>query len=111
VIDEMLRADGRFLVSIRASKKNPGQRDRVTTMNNAFLNAAGERRVFIAPHCVELRKDFLQMRWHRDVAGNATSDLDDSNPLRGHITDALGYLVWSELKMQSTGGFKSERLI
>lgn len=111
VIEEMLRADGRFIFSIRAQKNNPGQRDRVTTVNNAFLNAAGERRVFMAPHCLELRKDMLYMRWHRDVAGTPTNDLDDSNRMRGHISDALGYLIWSELKMQGRGGYQSDRII
>ena len=111
VIEEMLRADGRFVLSMRAQKSNPGQRDRVTTVNNAFLNAAGERRLLIPPHCVELRKDLLYLRWHRDVAGNPTADLDDSNRMRGHISDALGYLVWGELKMQARAGYKAERLI
>jgi hypothetical protein len=110
VMEEMFRADGRFIFSIRAQRQNPGQRDRVTTVNNAFLNAAGERRLFIAPHCIELRKDLLHMRWHRDVAGNPTADLDDSNPLRGHISDALGYLVWGELKIQGRGGYMPERV-
>ena len=111
VIEEILRTDGGFTFDIRAQKQNPGQRDRVTTLNNAFLNAAGERRVFIDPKCIELRKDLLSMRWHRDVKGNPTNDLDDSNRLRGHISDALGYLTWSEMKMQSVGGWRQERLI
>jgi hypothetical protein len=110
VIEEMFRADGRFIFSIRAQKNNPGQRDRVTTVNNAFLNAAGERRLFIPPHCIELRKDLLHMRWHRDVAGNPTPGLDDSNPRRGHLSDALGYLVWGELRIQGRVGYMPERI-
>lgn len=110
VIDEAFRADGRIKFSIRAGKKNPGQRDRVTTVNNAFLNAVGERRLFIAEHCVEVRRDLLYMRWHRDVKGNPTNDLDDSNSRRGHITDAVGYLAWGELKMDAQSGFQAERV-
>ncbi len=51
------------------------------------------------------------MRWHRDVAGSPTNDLDDSNRMRGHISDALGYLIWGELKMQGRGGYQAERII
>ena len=110
VVEEMLRADGRFTFSIRAAKANPSQRERVVTVNNAFLNAAGERRLFVHPKCAELRKDLGFMRWRRDAAGNVTGDLDDSNSRRGHISDALGYLAYSELKMQSRGGWKQDRI-
>jgi hypothetical protein len=105
VIEDRLRQSGRFIFSMRASRSDPPVRDRVTTVNNALLNAAGERRLLIDPKCKELRKDFGQMRWKRDVAGNPTGELDKSNPQRSHISDALGYLCWGELKMQGKGGW------
>lgn len=105
VIQEQLRRCGRFTYSVRASHDNPAVRDRVTTVNNAFLNAAGQRRLFINPCCKELRKDLGWMRWKSDVAGNPLPDLDKSNAMRSHISDALGYLCWGELKMQAKGGF------
>lgn len=111
IIEEMLRADGRFIVSVRAHTSNPGVRERVTTVNNALLNAAGERRLKISPKCIELRKDLLGMRWKRDVAGNPVNDLDKSDRMRSHISDALGYLVMGEVKMRSKVGYGSERII
>ena|ERR1039458_1200865 len=109
VIQEIFRQYG-IIFKVLAQKNNPGVRDRVTTVNNAFHNAKGERRLWIDPKCRELRKDMINMRWRRDVAGNTTNDLDESNPLRSHISSALGYLVWGELKMSAKVGEKGERL-
>jgi hypothetical protein len=106
VIQERLERAGRFVVSVRATHKDPPVRDRVTTVNNAFLNARGERRLLVDPRCKELKKDFMQMRWKRDVAGNPTGELDKSNTQRSHISDALGYLCWGELKMQGKAGWQ-----
>ena len=100
IIEQMLTADRRFTFSIRATRKDPAVRDRVTTLNNVFLNASGERRLFIDPRCKELKKDLMFMRWKRDVAGNPLNDLDKSNPMRSHLTDSLGYLTWAEFKVQ-----------
>lgn len=106
VIEEILERQGRFTISLRATRSNPGVRDRVTTVNNALLNAAGERRLLIDPKCKELKKDFMAMRWQRDVRGNPTNDMDKSNPQRSHISDALGYLCWGELKMAGKVGWQ-----
>lgn len=111
VIEDEFRQLGGYSLSLLASRNNPGQRDRVTTVNVAFRNAAGERRLFVHPECVQLRRDLVSMKWHREHSGKPTNDLDDSDPNRGHISDALGYLVWSLLKLKSKVGPRHERLL
>lgn len=111
IIEEELRQLNLYDLSIKAVRSNPGQRDRVNTVNVAFINAAGERRLFVSPNCLELRRDLVSMKWHRTADGKATSDLDDSDPNRGHISDALGYLVWAMLKLRKKIGAKGERIL
>jgi hypothetical protein len=106
VIQERLERAGRFVVGMRTTRDNPPVRSRVTTVNNAFLNAYGQRRLFIDPGCKELLLDMKSMRWKLDVAGNSTNELDESNRLRSHTSSALGYLCWGELKMRSEGGWQ-----
>lgn len=111
IIEQELKHSGRFNVRFVVPATNPGQRDRVATVNNAFLDAAKERRLVIAKRCVELRRDLLYMKWLRNASGQPLNDLDDSNPLRGHISDGLGYICWALLRMKSKVGHKSERLL
>lgn len=111
VLEVELRSTGLFNVRLSIPGKNPPQKDRVATVNNAFLDVMKIRRLFIAARCIELRRDLLHMKWRRNVNGVPTNDLDDSNPLRGHISDALGYGCWGLLRMKSKIGEKSERLL
>jgi len=69
-----MREDGKF-------HGNPPFRTRIAECNAMFLNAAGERRLFVAPGCTTLIND-LRMR----------SD-DSTDPDIGHASDALGYIV------------------
>ncbi len=101
----------RIVLKFVIPAKNPTQRDRVTKVNRALFDAAGMRHLFLTPKCVETRQDFLFMKWHRDGHGNPTNDLDDSNMTRGHISDALGYLVNREYDITAPKGEKSERLL
>jgi len=48
---------------------------------------------------------------HIDIDLELSNDLDDSNPARGHISDAIGYMAWGELRLRSKTGERSERLI
>jgi len=102
IAEQILRNDRRFVIGMKNPRSNPAVRDRVTTLNNAFLDARGERRVVIDPRCKELKKDLMFMRWKRDVAGNPLNDLDKSNPMRSHISDALGYLTWAEMNVHGS---------
>ena len=78
----------------------PLVKDRVNTVNGLLFNAAGQRHLWVNPRCYELKRDFREVRWKADKSGNLTATLDKSDPKRTHISDALGYLVWTEFGAQ-----------
>ena len=67
---------------------NPARRDRYNAVNHALRDAQGRVRLRIHPRCRHLIEDLEQC-----VYQPGTNMPDTSNPLRGHISDALGYLV------------------
>jgi hypothetical protein len=70
-------------------------------------NYAGQVRLLVDPHCKQLIKDFEQVCWKVDPHGNSLAELDKSNPLRTHASDALGYYVAREFPMHSPRGERS----
>ena len=73
---------------------NPPVKDRVSSVNWMLKNAAGEVRLFVDLRCKELRKDFLQVTVKQDSERFELDKKKDSR--RTHVSDALGYLIWSE---------------
>lgn len=72
--------------SNRTPAANPPVSDRV-----AIVNGALERgRYFVDPKCEHLIKDLEQVRYKP-----GTRELDKSNPLRTHLSDAAGYDLYS----------------
>lgn len=105
IIGQFFRSAGiPFRDMVRTS--NPPVRDRVNAMNAALKSANGIVGLFIDPSCKELRKDFKEVRWKRDSSGNASNNLDNSDPKRTHISDALGYAVITKFALT---GFAGER--
>jgi len=104
LIREVFRRYPGFTISMRQHNSNPLVRDRVNTMNNALCSVSKERSVLIDPKCKELLKDLRQVRWKRDASGNATGDLDKSDPRRTHLSDALSYLVATEFGLHGRYG-------
>ena len=78
---------------IRAQSSNPFVKDRVNCVNAMLHNHAGDRRLRIDPRCKQLILDFERVHWKTDVNGNALTDLDKSDPIRSHVSDALGYMI------------------
>ena len=70
---------------------NPAVRSRLASVNAMLLNAKDERRLYVAPSCINLLQD-LQARHY----ATGTSELGDEGAGSdlGHMTDALGYVVW-----------------
>lgn len=97
----------RFHVQIRVPSSNPTQRDRVNCLNAKLRNQAGEHSLFLSPRCEELAIDLEQVNWKSDAAGNVLADLDKSDPLRTHLSDALGYYVAREFPMKRRAGERS----
>ncbi|MBM4033649.1 MAG: hypothetical protein FJ291_17965 [Planctomycetes bacterium] len=67
---------------------NPPRRDRYNAVNAALCDALGRVKLRIHPRCTRLLTDLEEM-----VYQPHTGMPDTSNPERGHISDALGYLV------------------
>jgi hypothetical protein len=93
------------------TKKNPAVKSRISAVNAMLRSAAGSHSAFIHPRCTELRKDFEQVCWKMDMHGNTIPDLDDSDPMRTHLSDAFGYLVWGEFPLKVVGGPRSDPIL
>ena len=90
VTDYLLIAnDARFKArrTIHYPPSNPAVADRFAACNSLFENAAGDRRMFVAPNCRALIRD-LEVRAYKP----GTREPADSGDV-GHITDAMGYAV------------------
>jgi len=74
--------------AIRVGASNPPRRDRYNAVNLALRDARGRIRLRVHPRCRHLIDDLEQL-----VYQPGTSMPDTADPLRGHIADALGYLV------------------
>lgn len=111
IVREVFAADRRFRLEFHIRPANPAVKDRTNAVNAALFNSAGQRRLFYDPRCKELQKDFCQVKWKRDMSGNATNEIDKSSPLRTHVSDALGYLIESEMGLKQQGGARPERLL
>lgn len=93
-------------VRMELSKANPSVKDRVTLVNGMLESAGGEVRLQVDPKCKELIKDFEQVCFKPD---SAVID-KEADPMRTHLSDALGYLVWQQCRQQSPFGFQPNRL-
>ena len=100
------RYTDRYQVQFRVPSKNPAVKDRVNCVNAMLLNYAGARRLFIDTRCRELASDLEQVIWKADPDGNVLSDLNKSDPMRTHLSDALGYMVAREFSMRGQFGEK-----
>jgi len=74
--------------AIRVGASNPPRRDRYNAVNLALRDTRGRVRLRVHPRCGHLIDDLEQL-----VYQPGTSMPDTADPLRGHIADALGYLV------------------
>ena len=86
------------------TKSNPPVKDRVNCVNSMLRNQAGERRLLIDPGCKQLILDLERVHWKSDASGNLLGDIDKSDPMRSHASDALGYMIAREFSMRSAGG-------
>ena len=90
--------------------KNPEVKDRINCVNAVILNAKGERRLHIDPRCSELIRDLERVTRKTDTHGNETGGLDDSDPMRTHMSDALGYMIARKFNMRAPIGERSKPL-
>lgn len=75
-------------------RANPSRADRFASMNALFKTANGVRRCFIHPKCKRTRQDCKERAY---IEG--TREPNDSGDI-GHITDALGYLIYGRYPLR-----------
>jgi hypothetical protein len=94
----------RYRASFRVPSANPPVKDRINCVNAVLCNHAGQHRLRIDPRCKQLIKDFEQVCWKADPHGNPLAELDKSDPMRTHASDAAGYFVAREFPMRGPRG-------
>jgi len=83
---------GQYRVSNRVSLSNPGERDRINSVNGMICSSTQDRRVLINPKCKHLIADFEQVSYKE-----GTTHIDKGKNLKlTHASDALGYFIESE---------------
>ena len=97
-----------YSVTYHITKENPSVRSRVNAVNEVLLTADGFRRLHVDVGCMELRRDFKEVKWKTDAGGNSTGTLDKGDKKRTHISDALGYVIYHEFGIRNVVGEKSE---
>ena len=97
----------RFQAHFRIPSANGPVKDRINCVNAILCNHAGQHRLRIDPQCKQLIKDFEQVSWKTDPHGNSVAELDKSNFMRTHVSDALGYYVAKEFPMRASYGERS----
>ena len=101
VLKKFFRSGEYGVVDFKVPRSNPAVRDRVMVVNVAFQGMKIDAR------CKELIKDLEQVAYKEN-----TQVIDkDRDPRRTHLSDALGYLVWQELRVGEKVGERGTRLI
>jgi len=93
-----------YKTSFHVPSSNPPLKDRINCVNAMLLNQAGDRRLKIAPGCKQLIVDLERVHWKTDLNGNTFAEIDKSDPLRSHVSDALGYMIAQDFGMYGKFG-------
>jgi hypothetical protein len=104
VKDFFRRYPERYHVQFHVPSANPPVKDRINCVNGKLRNHAGQHRVRINPKCKHLIKDLEQISWKADPHGSSLAGLDKSDPMRTHVSDALGYFIARQFPMRATMG-------
>lgn len=101
------RYTDRYRAVFHEPRTNPPVKDRVNCVNAMLQNQAGVRRLLMDPQCKELIRDLERVGWKADPNGNVLADIDKADPMRSHVSDALGYMIATEFGMRMIGGPRS----
>lgn len=102
VIRRFFAGQASYAPSYRYKAADPRVRDRVAAVNGACCNSVGDRRLFIDPRCKRTIRDFEQVSWKE---GTTLIDKDSDANLT-HLSDAVGYLIDTELGLKAAGGYR-----
>jgi hypothetical protein len=107
LVREYFMVNSKTPVEYRVPKANPPVRERVNAVNRQFVNAARVVGAYVDPKCAELIKDLEQVCFKAE-----TMIIDkDRDRARTHLSDALGYLIWQECRIQGTVGEQTGELL
>jgi hypothetical protein len=106
MVEDFMRRQRTQGFRMEVGRSNPPVSDRVNLVNAKLKNAEGEVALVIDPRCVELIKDFEQVAYK---PGSSVMD-KDRDPKRTHLSDALGYLIWQEMRPRPPAGEQPYRL-
>jgi hypothetical protein len=99
---------GRYTDRFRAHFNVPSStgpvKDRVNCVNAMLSNHTGKRRLYVVANCRGWAADFEQLAWKVDPHGTSLSDLDKRDPVRSHLSDALGCYIVREFSMRAVQG-------
>jgi hypothetical protein len=98
------RYTDRYHAKFQVPTANPPVKDRINCVNAMLRNHAGQHRLLIDPKCKQLIKDLEQVCWKSDPHGNPLAELDKSDPMRTHTSDAAGYLIARQFPMRARHG-------
>lgn len=98
-IKEYFRSQRDFKLDWCENRSNPAVKDRVASVNRLLCDALGNVRLVIDPRCKELRSDLLKVSWKKDAEGFELDKKTDRK--RTHMSDALGYEVYKDHKLES----------
>ncbi len=107
MVREFLQGAGYKRFEFRVPTVNPSVRERVGLVNAMLYSAAGDTELFLDPKCKETVLDLEEVTYKPD---SMTID-KDRDPKRTHLSDALGYLVWKECRVQTPFGEQNARLM
>jgi hypothetical protein len=94
VIRGVFSANSAIRPSYHLGRANPAVRDRINLVNGLLQSANGTVNLFVHSKCKELIADFEQVNYKAE-----SNQIDkDSNRLRTHLSDALGYVLCQESK-------------
>lgn len=107
MVQDFMADHANLRVSYRAQKANPSVRQRINLTNGKLRSASGNIELLIDPKCKELIMDFEQVCFKQD-----RYEIDkERDRNRTHLSDALGYLLWSEYRHQRPIGDRQDRII
>ena len=104
-----IKNDHRFKAKVRYPDSNPAVRDRLASVNRLCCNGAGHRRLFVSPNCRHLIDDLLNRSLSPD--GEPEPAVPGLAHDSGHMTDALGYLVFHHFPVKVDLGDSTKAVI
>lgn len=91
---------------INPGRGNPFIRDRYAAVNGKLKNANGVATLFVHPRCKKLIEDFEREAYKE--GSPIRESVRDGAKERGHHSDALGYVIHANFRIES--GFTPQRL-